>query len=49
MDIGNKQQSRETVLETLGLAKLVDTSTMDIDLPHHALVERQAVDRKSVV
>lgn len=49
MDIGNKQQSRETVLETLGLAKLVDTSTMDIDLPHHALVERQAVAARFVI
>ena len=49
MDIGNKQQARETVLETLGLSRLVDTSTMDIDLPHHALVERQAVAARFVI
>jgi methylase of polypeptide subunit release factors len=49
MDIGNTQQARETVLETLGLAKLVDTSTMDIARPHHALVERQAVAAQFVI
>ncbi|HEY1944572.1 MAG TPA: class I SAM-dependent methyltransferase [Roseiarcus sp.] len=49
MDIGNKQQARESVLETLGLARLVDTSTMDIAQPHNALVERQAEPARFVI
>ncbi len=49
MDIGNKQQARETVLETLGLAKLVDPSPMDIAQSHHELVERQAAPARFVI
>lgn len=49
MDMENKQQARETVLETLGLAKLVDPSPMDIAQPHHELVERQASPARFVI
>jgi len=49
MDIGNKQQARETVLATLGLAGLVDSSQMDIAQPHNALVERQGIEAQFII
>ena len=42
MDAESREQAREAVLETLGLAGLVTPSTMDIAVPHNALVERQS-------
>jgi HemK-related putative methylase len=42
MDAESREQAREAVLETLGLSGLVTPSTMDIAVPHNALVERQS-------
>lgn len=49
MDVENKEEARERVLETLGLSGLVTTSFMDIAVPHNALVEKQSVPARFVI
>lgn len=49
MDVENKEQARERVLDTLGLSGLVDTSIMDIAQPHNALIERQSAPARFVI